>query len=211
MQDVPSAVLQPTEVILAKRFLSAKKSVICDVRMEKFTLKKLTALFLALLMLVSMCACASPASTEDAYQAKVALCLVTPVNDGAWSQLAYDAVMKAKDTYNISVKYTENIKPTEMEAVFTDYASQGYDLIIGHSFSFGDAALAVLVFPSPVCQSPAPIAGFLSAKTVGVEDRLPQRPLFLHLCDPFSSAAYCSRSFSACSQTALFRTSSWLR
>lgn len=86
-------------------------------------------------MLVSMCACASPASTEDdAYQAKVALCLVTPVNDGAWSQLAYDAVMKAKDTYNISVKYTENIKPTEMEAVFTDYASQGYDLIIGHSF-----------------------------------------------------------------------------
>ena len=143
MQDVPSAVLQPTEVIPAKRFLSAKKSVICDVRMEEFTLKKLTALFLALLMLVSMCACAAPASTEDAYQAKVALCLVTPVNDGAWSQLAYDAVMKAKDTYNISVKYTENIKPTEMEAVFTDYASQGYDLIIGHSFSFGDAALAV--------------------------------------------------------------------
>ena len=144
MQDVPPVALQPTDDIPAKRFLSAKKSVICDVRMEEFTLKKLTALFLALLMLVSMCACASPASTEDdAYQAKVALCLVTTVNDGAWSQLAYDAVMKAKDTYNISVKYTENIKPTEMEAVFTDYASQGYDLIIGHSFSFGDAALAV--------------------------------------------------------------------
>ena len=141
MQDVLPVALQPTDDIPAKRFLSAKKSVICDVRMEEFTLKKLTALFLALLMLVSMCACAAPASTEDAYQAKVALCLVTPVNDGAWSQLAYDAVMKAKDTYNISVKYTENIKPTEMEAVFTDYASQGYDLTIGHSFSFGDAAL----------------------------------------------------------------------
>ena len=42
-----------------------------------------------------------------------------------------------------------------------------------------------LVFPSPVRQSPAPIAGFLSAKTVGVEDRLPQRPLFLQLCDLF--------------------------
>ena len=94
MQDVPPVALQPTDDIPAKRFLSAKKSVICDVRMEEFTLKKLTALFLALLMLVSMCACASPASTEDAYQAKVALCLVTPVNDGAWSQLAYDAVMK---------------------------------------------------------------------------------------------------------------------
>ena len=81
----PPVALQPTDDIPAKRFLSAKKSVICDVRMEEFTLKKLTALFLALLMLVSMCACAAPASTEDAYQAKVALCLVTPVNDGAWS------------------------------------------------------------------------------------------------------------------------------
>lgn len=44
MQDVPPVALQPTDDIPAKRFLSAKKSVICDVRMEEFTLKKLTAL-----------------------------------------------------------------------------------------------------------------------------------------------------------------------
>ena len=36
MQDVPPVALQPTDDSPAKRFLSAKKSVICDVRMEAF-------------------------------------------------------------------------------------------------------------------------------------------------------------------------------
>ena len=108
-------------------------------------MKRIAALFLAVIMVCSLIACSSsPASSSsEEFDAKVALCMVTPANDGAWSQFAYDAVMKAKDTYNIDVKYTENIKPTDMEAVFTDYAAQGFDLIIGHSFSFGDAALAV--------------------------------------------------------------------
>ena len=108
-------------------------------------MKKFIALLIAMLMVFTLVACGggNDAAGEQEYDAKVALCLVTPANDGAWSQFAYDAVMKAKETYNIDVKYTENIKPTDMEAVFTDYASQGFDLIIGHSFSFGDAALAV--------------------------------------------------------------------
>ena len=108
-------------------------------------MKRIAALFLAVIMVCSLIACSSsPASSSsEEFDAKVALCMVTPANDGAWSQFAYDAVMKAKDTYNIDVKYTENIKPTDMEAVFTDYAAQGFYLIIGHSFSFGDAALAV--------------------------------------------------------------------
>lgn len=108
-------------------------------------MKKFFALLIAMLMVFTLVACGGgdTAGEQEEYDAKVALCLVTPANDGAWSQFAYDAVMKAKETYNIDVKYTENIKPTDMEAVFTDYASQGFDLIIGHSFSFGDAALAV--------------------------------------------------------------------
>lgn len=106
-------------------------------------MKKLIAVLVALSLIAVLVACGAPAPQKEKYQAKVALCLVTPANDGAWSQFAYDAVMKAKETYNIDVKYTENIAPTEMEAVFTDYASQGFDLIIGHSFSFGDAALTV--------------------------------------------------------------------
>lgn len=111
---------------------------------------KLSLLLSAAMILFAFSGCAAPNpgnadgdNNEGAYDAKVALCLLGPANDGAWSSYAYDAVMNAKEKYNIDVKYTENVKPTDMEAVFTDYASQGFDLIIGHSFSFGDAALAV--------------------------------------------------------------------
>ena len=121
-------------------------------------MKKVVSLILTLMMVLSLAACggngggsasgsgsgsASGSAGSGEYDAKVALCLVGPANDGAWSSYAYNAVMAAKELYNIDVKYTENVKPTDMEAVFTDYAAQGFDLIIGHSFSFGDAALAV--------------------------------------------------------------------
>ncbi|MBU5626634.1 BMP family protein [Oscillibacter sp. MSJ-2] len=119
-------------------------------------MKKVVSLILTLMMVLSLAACGGSGSGGSAsgsgssgsagageYDAKVALCLVSPANDGAWSSYAYNAVMAAKELYNIDVKYTENVKPTDMEAVFTDYAAQGFDLIIGHSFSFGDAALAV--------------------------------------------------------------------
>ena len=122
--------------------------------MKNTTLMRTTALLLVTILLLALAACANPAETAQPgtdetetegaeYDARVALCLLGPANDGAWSSYAYNAVMAMKEKYNIDVKYTENVKPTDMEAVFTDYASQGFDLIIGHSFSFGDAALAV--------------------------------------------------------------------
>lgn len=122
-------------------------------------MKKALIWMLVMLMFVVSCGCAptdqgAPGDTAngdataggaDAAKApiKVALCLVSPANDGAWSTIAYRAVEAAKEKYGIEFVYTENVKTTDMEAVFTDYASQGVDLIIGHSFSFGDAALAV--------------------------------------------------------------------
>ena len=39
--------------------------------------------------------------------------------------------------------YTENLQTTDMEAALTDYAAQGYDLIFGLGFQFGDPALSV--------------------------------------------------------------------
>lgn len=107
-------------------------------------MKKLSALLLAVLLCLSMVACGSQSNVkEDDGRIKVALCTPGPINDGAWSNIAYDAVMAAKEKFDIEVVYSENVQLTDMEAVFTDYASSGYDLIIGHSFMFGDAAIAV--------------------------------------------------------------------
>lgn len=86
-----------------------------------------------------------PKDTEppQAVDFKVALCLTGPANDGGWCQLAYDGLEAAKEKYGISFSYTENLQTTEMEAAMTDYAAQGYDMVLGLGFQFGDPAMAV--------------------------------------------------------------------
>lgn len=107
-------------------------------------MKKIISVLLVLVMCLSMVACGAKApEAAPAKPLKVALCTPGPINDGAWSSIAYDAVMGAKEKYGIEVVYSENVQLTDMEAVFTDYAAQGYELLIGHSYMFGDAALAV--------------------------------------------------------------------
>jgi basic membrane protein A len=39
--------------------------------------------------------------------------------------------------------YQENVPQAEFEAAFREYAKAGYDVVIGHGFQFGDAALKV--------------------------------------------------------------------
>lgn len=74
---------------------------------------------------------------------KVALCVTGTVNDGGWCQTAYDGLLAAQGTYAIDISYTENLQTTEMESAFTDYAAQGYQIIIGLGYQFGDPALSV--------------------------------------------------------------------
>ena len=117
-------------------------------------MKRIVALMLvALCMLLFLVGCgqestqsdAPSQSTEESGSAplKVALCLTGPANDGGWCQLAYDGLTASKDQYGIDFSYTENLQTTDMEAALTDYAAQGYDLIFGLGFQFGDPALSV--------------------------------------------------------------------
>lgn len=113
-------------------------------------MKKLVSLILCLAMLVLLVACSASESkdgktADDASKGalKVALCVTGSVNDGGWCASAYEGLMKAKEELGVEVSYTENVEVSDMEAVFTDYANQGYGLIIGHGFQFGDPALTV--------------------------------------------------------------------
>ncbi len=88
----------------------------------------------------------APEPTEETVEAepvKVALCVTGTVNDGGWCQTAYNGLLAAQETYAIDISYTENLQTTEMESAFTDYAAQGYQIIIGLGYQFGDPALAV--------------------------------------------------------------------
>ena len=66
-----------------------------------------------------------------------------PANDQGWNAIALEGLVAAEKEYGVETAYMENVQLADMEAAYTDYASQGYDLIIGHGFQFGEAAVNV--------------------------------------------------------------------
>jgi basic membrane protein A len=82
------------------------------------------------------------ASQPSSY--KVGLLLPGPVNDGGWSASAYAGLTEIKNKYpDTQISYQESVPPSNYEEIFRSYASQGYTLIFGHGFEFGDAAIKV--------------------------------------------------------------------
>ncbi len=113
---------------------------------EGIKMKKLLVFVLAVSMIFTLAACggsdnAEESSGDDAV--KVALAVTGPVNDGGWCAVAYEGLLAVEEEFGAEVSYTENVQATDMEAVFTDYAAQGYDVVIGHGFQFGDPAMSV--------------------------------------------------------------------
>ncbi|MEA4942590.1 Purine-binding protein [bioreactor metagenome] len=112
-------------------------------------MKRFFALALSLCMILALFGCGQqtaetpPAQNDEETPLQVALCLTGPANDGGWCQLAYDGLTAAGEQYGVKFSYTENLQTTDMEAAMTDYAAQGYNLIFGLGFQFGDPALKV--------------------------------------------------------------------
>ena len=116
-------------------------------------MKKLMTMALSLALTLSMLtACGGAADTKETKAndaattedtMKVALCVTGAVNDMGFCQSAYDALVLLEEKYGCEIAYTENVQPADMAAVFTDYAANGYDIVFGHGFQFGDPALEV--------------------------------------------------------------------
>ena len=108
-------------------------------------MKKLIALVLAVLMVVSMTACTkAPAKTDsDAFQ--VALVIgVGGLGDGGFNDSLKAGVDDAKAKYGIEYQLIEPTEVAEFEGHFTDLsASKKYDLIIGAGFDAIEAMAKV--------------------------------------------------------------------
>ncbi|QGP91224.1 ABC transporter substrate-binding protein PnrA-like protein [Neomoorella glycerini] len=81
--------------------------------------------------------------TADSKQLKIALLLPGPINDMGWNASAYEGLKKVEKEFKAQVAYRENVAQSDMEEAFRAYAMQGYHVIIGHGFQFGDAAKKV--------------------------------------------------------------------
>lgn len=67
-----------------------------------------------------------------------------PVNGQGWTQIAYEALLKIEKELGAQISYVEvEQSPALFERAFRDYASQGYQMVLGHGFEFQDAALTV--------------------------------------------------------------------
>ncbi len=119
-------------------------------------MKKLLALSLATIMGITMLVgCGSGDSSNDSKGTgnntqsnnesglKVALCVSGSVNDNGWNQQAYEGLVKVEENFGCETAYTENLGVADIVAAYTDYAAAGYDVIIGHGYEFGDAAIEV--------------------------------------------------------------------
>jgi simple sugar transport system substrate-binding protein len=66
------------------------------------------------------------------------------VNDQGWNSIAYSALKRVESELGAKISYIElQQDPASYEKAFRDYASQGYQVILGHGNEFEDAAVTV--------------------------------------------------------------------
>ncbi len=93
----------------------------------------------------------TPEAATSAEALKIAMVLPGPINDNDWNSVGYNGLQEAADSLGVEFAFAENVTDADAERVLRDFASRGYGLIFAHSFSFGDAALAVAeAFPDTI-------------------------------------------------------------
>lgn len=90
-------------------------------------------------------ACRGGAAREPGTGAtfKVALLTTGPVADQAWNAGAYRGLIAIRDSLGAQVSNVQTDTPAEIEENFRQYASDGYQLVIGHGFEYQDPAIRV--------------------------------------------------------------------
>lgn len=111
--------------------------------MSKVT-KQVFVVIMVMALLLSGCAgvgapAAAPAESSAPAVFKVGLVHPSPVTD-AWSGQAYAAIERMRDELGAEIANVEVGDPAGYEKAFSDFASQGYTLVIGHGFQYQDAA-----------------------------------------------------------------------
>lgn len=103
----------------------------------------LTLIF-GLAVAIGGCGGTEPGSTasNDAHKLKVALLAPGLTNDGAFNQVAREALERLEQEGRIDVDIREKMAdPATSEPVMREYAAKGYDLIIGHGVELIDPSL----------------------------------------------------------------------
>lgn len=104
-------------------------------------MKRIVILMVALAVAVTACG-----GDDEAEADGLRVALVSPgeINDLSWNQVMFEGAEALKAEGLISeFAYTELVPEGDAERAIRGYAEDGYDLILAHSFGYGETALAV--------------------------------------------------------------------
>ena len=118
--------------------------------MKKFS----TILIVLLALLIGLVGCNGGSEGDkeaDDGALRVAMVVSGPMMDGAWNESGFNALKLAEEQMGAVTVYNENTAATDYERTIRDYAKDGNDVVIGHSFEFLDPILTVAKeFPDTV-------------------------------------------------------------
>jgi len=83
------------------------------------------------------------AAEPEAGKPRVALVLIGPISDMSFNGLAYEGLMAIEEELGLEVAYAESVPPAEFDETYRSFSDEGYDIIIGHGFEFGEPAAKI--------------------------------------------------------------------
>jgi basic membrane protein A len=84
-----------------------------------------------------------PPAAEEPSAFRVALVLPGSISDKGFNQSAYEGLLMIESELGAETAFSENTPVADFQQVYRGYGDQGYDVIIGHGFEFGEVALEI--------------------------------------------------------------------
>ena len=107
-------------------------------------MKKIISLVLAaVLCFACFPGCGASTAEESATPDSMALILSGPANDQGWNAVAVGGMEATAAQYNLKTTIMENVEIADMESAYRQLAAEGYDIIVGHGYQFGEPAAKV--------------------------------------------------------------------
>lgn len=82
----------------------------------------------------------STAAATDTSSVKMAIVLPGVITDGGWNQLGYEGVKRVADSLGTDFAYIEKVAQADQTEQLSEFARQGYSVVVGHGGQF-DAAI----------------------------------------------------------------------
>jgi basic membrane protein A len=110
-----------------------------DRMVRRSTLLRLAVTVIVASLVLTACGTPAPEPTSEQQAApSVALVLPGSIADQGYNAAAYAGLVSIEEEFGVDVAYTEMVPLAEYEETFRQYAAEGYKVIIGHGFQFGD-------------------------------------------------------------------------